>query len=194
MPFGFGAQQILLGNHLQDGADVLCHAAVDEHQAVLQRFAGLRCHFVGAEDAMAGQQPPAADAVFRVIRAGEHARDQFDPRPDAARILPAAAGARQPLAEDGARGDQAAFVLGQLAGERGVCPVARMHAAIRQANRLVETASREPFGMPLTLLTSSMPRPGPANCASRSTSRCSEPSSPGGTSPAAMRAAFSSPR
>ena len=34
-----------------------------------------------------------------------------------------------------------------------------MHAAIRQASKLVETASREPLGIPLTLLTISMPRP-----------------------------------
>ena len=42
IPFGFGAQQILFGDHLQDGADVLRHAAVDQDQAVLQRLAGLR--------------------------------------------------------------------------------------------------------------------------------------------------------
>ena len=40
-------------------------------------------------------------------------------------------------------------------------PVARMQTAIRAASRFVETASREPLGMLLTLLTSSSPRPGP---------------------------------
>ena len=38
-----------------------------------------------------------------------------------------------------------------------VWPVARMQTAISEASRLVETASREPLGMPLTWLTSSMP-------------------------------------
>ena len=40
-----------------------------------------------------------------------HAVDQLDAGPDAAGILPAAARAAQPLAEDGARRDQAALVL-----------------------------------------------------------------------------------
>ena len=40
-------------------------------------------------------------------------------------------------------------------------PVARMHTEIRDASRFVDTASREPLGMLLTLLTSSRPRPGP---------------------------------
>ena len=41
-----------------------------------------------------------------------------------------------------------------------IWPVARMHTAIRQASRLVETARREPLGMSFTLLTISMPCPG----------------------------------
>ena len=31
-----GAEQVFLGDHLEDGADVLGHAAVDQHQAVLE--------------------------------------------------------------------------------------------------------------------------------------------------------------
>ena len=38
-----------------------------------------------------------------------------------------------------------------------VWPVARIQTAMSEASRLVETASREPLGMPLTWLTSSMP-------------------------------------
>ena len=41
LPLGLRAQQVLLGHHLQDRADVLRHAAVDEHQALLQLLA--RC-------------------------------------------------------------------------------------------------------------------------------------------------------
>ena len=37
-----------------------------------------------------------------------------------------------------------------------------MQTAIRLASRLVETASREPFGISFTLLTISMPLAGPA--------------------------------
>ena len=47
-----------------------------------------------------------------------HAVDQLDAGPDAAGILPAAAGAAEPFAEDGARRHQAAVVLLERAGER----------------------------------------------------------------------------
>ena len=193
-PLSLGAQQVLFGDHLQDRADVLCHAAMHQHQAVLQTLARLGRNLIDAIDAMARQQAPATDAVLGVVGTGQHARDQLDARPDAARILPAAARAGQPLAQDRPRGHQTPFVLRQLAGQALACPVARIQTATRQASRFVETASREPFGMRLTLLTSSMPRPGPTSRASRSARLCSEPSMPGGTSPAAISAAFSSPR
>ncbi len=75
-----------------------------------------------------------------------------------------------------------------------ICPVARMHAPMSAPSRFVETASREPLGMRLTLLTSSKPRPGPQITPSKSPSRAPERSIPGGTSPAAMTAAFNRPR
>ena len=50
--------------------------------------------------------------------AAAHAVDQLDAGPDAAGILPAAAGAAQPFAQDGARGHQAAVLFVQAAGER----------------------------------------------------------------------------
>ena len=67
---------------------------------------------------MAGQQAAAADAEFRIALAGLDAVDQLDAGPDAAGILPAAAGAAEPFAEDGARGHQAALVFLERAGER----------------------------------------------------------------------------
>ena len=77
-----------------------------------------RRHVVAAEDRVVGQQPPAADAELRIVGAGLHALDQLHPRPDAARVLPAAARAAQPLAQDGARGHDAPLLLAELAGER----------------------------------------------------------------------------
>ena len=65
-----------------------------------------------------GQQAAAADAEFGIAFAGRHAVNQLDAGPDAAGILPAAAGAAEPLAENGARGHQAAVVLLEPAGER----------------------------------------------------------------------------
>ena len=41
-PFGLGTQQIFLGDHLQNRADILRHAAVHEHQAVLKRLRAYR--------------------------------------------------------------------------------------------------------------------------------------------------------
>ena len=73
-------------------------------------------------------------------------------------------------------------------------PVARMQTAMSAASRLVETASREPLGMLLTLLTISRPWPGPTTRANRSARLAPDPSTPGGTIPAAITAAFRSPR
>ena len=109
-----------------------------------------------------------------------HALDQLDARPHAARVLPAAAGAGQPFAQDRAGRHQAPLVLGQRPVSDCACPVARMQTAIRQASRLVETASREPLGMPLTVADQLDARsPGPTSRASRSARLCSEPSMPG---------------
>ena len=71
-----------------------------------------------------------------------------------------------------------------------------MQTAIRQASRLVETASREPFGMSLTLLTISRPWPGPAGEARQQVGQRLGRSlpCPGGTMPEAITAALSRPR
>ena len=113
LPFGFRAQQVFLGDHFEDGADVLRHAAMHQHQALLQLLARFGGDFVAAEDAVAGQQAAAADAEFRIALGGRDALDQLDAGPHAAGILPAAAGAAQPFAQDGARRHQAAVVLRQ---------------------------------------------------------------------------------
>jgi hypothetical protein len=86
------------------------------------------------------------------------AGDELDAGPDAAGILPAAAAAAEPFAEDGAGGDLAAVVLGEGALAEGarIWPAERMQREMRQASRLAPTAKRLPSGMPLTRgLTSS---------------------------------------
>ncbi len=183
-PLGLGAQQVLLGDHLEDGADVLGHAAVDEDQALLELPSRLGRCVLRAQDAMRRQEPAAADAEFRIALAGQDAGDQLHPGPDAARVLPAAAGAAQPLAED-RPGERPGAAPPRAAARRAdrAWPVARMQAETRAASSVVETASREPFGMSLTLLTISSPRPGPTTRASRSARLCPEPSMPGGTMP-----------
>ena len=59
-----------------------------------------------------------ADARFRVFLRSRHAADEFDARPDAAGILPTAAGTTQPFPEDGPGQHDPAFGFGQLACER----------------------------------------------------------------------------
>ena len=67
---------------------------------------------------MTREEPPAADAVFGVVGTGIRAADGLDPGPDPAGVLPAAAGAAEPLAEDSTRSDDAALVFVQRARER----------------------------------------------------------------------------
>ena len=54
LPLGVGPQQVLLGHHLEDGPDVLRHAAVDEDEALLQLLARLRRCVLAIEDAVVG--------------------------------------------------------------------------------------------------------------------------------------------
>lgn len=75
-----------------------------------------------------------------------------------------------------------------------ICPVARMQAAIKAPSKWVETARREPLGIPLTFYTSSPPQPGPKTRPSRSARLAPERSMPGGMMPAAMMAALRRPR
>ncbi len=119
LPFRVAAQQVFLGDHLQNGADILRHAAVDEDEAVLQLAARLGRGIALVEDAVLRHEPAAADAALRVAFAGEHAFDELHARPNAARVLPAAAGAAEPFAEQRARQHQPALVLLQLARQRG---------------------------------------------------------------------------
>ena len=58
-PLGFTAQEVLLGDHLKNGTDILRHAAVDEHQALLKFLAGF------ARDFGVGEDPVIAEAGIR---------------------------------------------------------------------------------------------------------------------------------
>jgi hypothetical protein len=40
LPFRVATEQVFLGHHFEDRPDILRHAAVDEHQAVLQACGG----------------------------------------------------------------------------------------------------------------------------------------------------------
>ena len=117
-PFFIGAEEIPFGDHLENGADVLRHAAMDEDEAVLEALAGFGSDFVGGENAVIGEQAAAADAEFDVAFGGGNAFDELDAGPNATGVLPATAGATEPLAEDRAGCDEAAFWFRERAGER----------------------------------------------------------------------------
>src|SRR5262249_5894377 len=67
---------------------------------------------------MPWKQTAAADAVLGIVFVGRDAVDELDSRPHAARILPAAAGAAEPFAENRPGGDEPAVLAVELAGER----------------------------------------------------------------------------
>ena len=117
-PLGLAAEQVFLGDHLQHRADVLRHAAVDQHEAVADQLPGPRRDLLLRIDMMVGQQAAEADAVFRIAGLGRAAFDHLHARPDAAGILPSAAGTAQPFAQDRPRGDQLSFRFAERAGER----------------------------------------------------------------------------
>ena len=126
-PLALRPHQIFLRDHFQNGADVLGHAAVDEHQALLKLLARFRPHLLGAENLMIRQQASAADAEFRIALLGRNPVNKLNARPYPSGILPAAARASQPFAQNGARGHQAAVAFGQAAGERSDL-IGRAHA------------------------------------------------------------------
>ena len=117
-PLGLRAEQVFLGDHFEDGAHVLGHAAVNEDERVLQGAARILGDLVAVEHLVGGHEAAAADGLFRIALAGERAADQFDAGPDAAGVLPAAARAAEPFAEQGAGEDDAALVFLKPAGER----------------------------------------------------------------------------
>ena len=61
-----------------------------------------------------------------------------------------------------------------------------MSKLTNEASRFVDTASREPLGMSLTLLTTSSPSPGRSTCERMSASFADVPSNEGGISPEAI--------
>ena len=78
--------------------------------------ASLRLQSRLIENAVIRQQPPAARAKFRIALAGDGAGDQFHAGPNAAAVLPAAARAAEPFAQNRARRHQPPLGFLQLPG------------------------------------------------------------------------------
>ena len=131
-----------------------------------------------------GSPWPAVDAL-----------DQLDAGPDAAGILPAAAAAAEPLAENGARGHKAPLVLLERAGKR-LDLAGGAHARRDQAGQQIGGDGKARALRNVVDLADDFDAVSglPVSRASSSESGWVAPSMPGGTMPLAMTAAFSRPR
>ena len=89
-PFRRGTQQVLFGNHFQNGTDILSHAAVHQDEAFLQSAASVRGGILVTENAVLGHEPSTANPKFRIAVGGRHAFYQFHPRPNPSGVLPTA--------------------------------------------------------------------------------------------------------
>ena len=100
---------------------------MNDDEAVLQFLAHLQRDNFVIENFVLRHQAPPAHSKFRIAFLGQSALDQFDSRPDTAGILPAAAGAANPFAQNGPRQNQTAFVFFECPFERLRLPC-RAHA------------------------------------------------------------------
>ena len=219
LPFLAAAEEVFLGDHVEDGADILGHAAVDEDEAFGQgvgegggslgpgpgKMAGEassgfreRLAHLGLlaflEEVVQGEEPAAADAPFGVLLGGGDARMSLTPgkTPPESCQPPPEPPSHSPRM---ARATTTRAVSGSSGPVRSrAWPVARMKRLMSEASRLVETARREPLGMSLTLLTISMPKPGRTTWPRISCKVVPVPSKEGGIRPAAMMPALMRPR
>lgn len=93
------------------------HAAVDEDEGILEGFAGGVGDLVGTEHLMAREEAAAGDAEFGVGFGGGATGDEFDTGPETAGVLPAATGASEPFAEQGASEHDTSFLFGETSGQ-----------------------------------------------------------------------------
>ena len=118
LPLRGGTEQVFLRHHLENRPDVLRHAAVNEHERILQSLARLGGDFVLRENVVRRHQPAARDAVLVIAWLRCDALDQFDARPHPAAVLPATAATAEPFAEQRSREHEPALLFAQRAGER----------------------------------------------------------------------------
>ena len=117
-PFRRQTEEILLRDHFQDGPDVLGHTAVHDDEGILEGAARGFGNLIAAVDVVRGHQPTTGNSELRIILAGGRAGDELDAWPDAAGILPTAAGAAEPLAEKRPGEDEPSFRFRQRPGQR----------------------------------------------------------------------------
>ncbi len=117
LPFGFGTEEVFLGDHFENGADILGHATVHKDEGIGESLAGLGGNFLVAKDVVLGHEATPGDSVFGVGLPGDFTFDELDAGPDSTGVLPAAAGAADPFAKNGSRKYEASLTFGEFAGE-----------------------------------------------------------------------------
>lgn len=116
LPLFFVAQEVTSRYHFKDWADIEGEAAMYHDDGTGEALIDVGGELFAGEDGVGGKEATAADGVFGIAFSCFDASDEFDAGPDTAGILPAATGATQPFAEDGAGGDEAPFVFAESAG------------------------------------------------------------------------------
>ena len=150
---------------------------------------------LAVEQLVGGQQPAPADAPLGVVLARRDAVDQLDAREDPARVLPAAAGAAQPLAEDRPGDDHPRLLRverpGQVPGLAG-----RPHQERDQRGQQVRRDRQpRPLGDVVDLADDLQPVAGPDHPGQQVLRAATAvPSSDGGIRPEAITPALTRPR
>mmetsp|Transcript_24904 Transcript_24904/g.59964 ORF Transcript_24904/g.59964 Transcript_24904/m.59964 type:complete len:263 (-) Transcript_24904:1137-1925(-) len=119
MPLFLLSQEVLFCDHFQYGADILGHAPVHQHQALLHGRQQLLWRLLPIEQLVSGQQPPPAHAELWISLLALYTLYQLQSRPQASRILPSPAAATQPLSQYGPRRNEASFRLKERTDEGG---------------------------------------------------------------------------
>ena len=192
LPLGLAPEQVLLRHHVQDRPHVLGHPAVDEDQALGQGL--MEPGGAAFEDLVAGQEPTSADPGLGVPLDAGDPSDDLHAREDAARILPAAARAPEPLAED-RPGHDHRRLLGvehprQVLGLAGRPHQARDH----RGQQVGRDRQPRPLGDVVDLADNLQPMTRPDDRREQLVEPAEVPSREGGTSPEAITPALMRPR
>src|ERR1035438_4201220 len=80
-PLRFTSQQVFLGDHFKNGADILRHATMDQDQAPLKALACLAGNFCVSEYLVIRKEAAAADPELGIAVLCANALNELDTRP-----------------------------------------------------------------------------------------------------------------
>ena len=160
-------QQVFLRDHIENRSDVLRHSAMNQDQAICERFVQpfLRNYAIGlhffVQEPMCGEQSAPADPPFRIALRRWNSVNHLDSREDPSRILPASAGPADPFAQNRA-GDDHPCLLGLEPPGKASGLTSRTHQEADDRRKQIGRYS-EPraFGDVVDLAHHFEPMPGP---------------------------------